>query len=560
MAQLVILQGRGMGKAFVLPAMQPTSIGSTPDATVRLDSQGAPELFAVVSKHSGRFTIKNCGANVNININGEPVRNERPLNHADLISLGDTVLLFSEERIAREEKKEETVEIELAEEPPATTVGRQQYYENTEKLMASFQETRDPSKHLASLLKATQTLTHTVDINELLPKIAEILFEVTPAERCALFLRRAKDGALRVAVAKTRDGSATQQEVQASGTILKEVLEKKEGVLTRNAMEDDRFSAGLSIVEQSIHSAMCVPLLSKSSDVLGVIYADAKSRENIFGTDDLKVVTGVAMQAALAIEHVNLIEQIAEKKRLQHEVELAHGIQMNLVPKEAPSVPGLRAAGLMIPAKEVGGDYYDLVTSQDGTRLYVVVGDVSGKGVPAGLVMMMARSFFRTLIDHVPSTQQIATELNRLLHRDIQRGMFMSMLILAYDTTTGKLTWTGAGHEHLLVYRAQKDQVEMIPSGGTALGVRREIDGGYASNELALKPDDAVLLYTDGVTEAADPTGEFFGLEATAALLKKCGRSDADQIVKTALMELKSFMRTAEQSDDITLVALKRTT
>jgi transcriptional regulator with GAF, ATPase, and Fis domain len=288
------------------------------------------------------------------------------------------------------------MQVTLLDEKPGTAVCRERYFDNPNQLVEAFQETRDPSRHLALLLQACDALSRTMELDKLLPKILDLIFEVAPADRGTI-LMTSSDGQLQPAFAKHRNQTQSGTSINASRTILAEVLSKKEGVLTRDAMHDSRFDASLSIMQEDIHSALCVPLVGKLGDVLGAIYVDAVSAHSPFDTDHLKLATGIAMQATLAIENAMLLRQISEKERMQHELKIAGEIQMNLVPKESASVPGLETSGLIIPATEVGGDYYDLILSSDHQRLYVAIGDVMGKGVPAGLVMMMACTFLRTV-------------------------------------------------------------------------------------------------------------------------------------------------------------------
>lgn len=564
MSQIVVIGGPGTGQTHALGDNSSTVIGNAESAGIHIP---APDLGAeqcTVTRSAGKTVILNTHAAMPLMVNGDIIEGERPLNHGDMIMLGEVMLLYDEEVYDEADTASgntggaaATADAPSVDDP--TIHHRQKVFSDADKMLQSLEQTSDPSKFLGSFFKVSSALGELVELAKLLPRILDIVFEVIPADRGTIVQLQA-GGMLEAAASKLRGEAATAEDkVHPSRTIIRQVVEQREGVLTRDAMQDDRFNVGMSIVEQKIHAALCVPLIDhRTNEVLGVIHLDTTSTGRTFDKDHLKLLTGIAMQASLAIVNARLIDQVGESKRIERELEIANNIQMGLVPKEAPTVPGLSVAGVMIPAKEVGGDYYDFVQARDGRTFYIVVGDVSGKGVPAGLVMIMARCFFQALADGEETTKAIISELNHLLFKDTRRDMFMTMLVLAYDTQDQTIKWTGAGHEHLLIWRAAKQAVEELPSGGVPLGMR---DGGdhFAQNTLQLEKGDQVLLYTDGVTEAVNPDGDMFDLEATAALFAKHAHSDAELVVKSVLKELQGFIGTAEQSDDITLVAFQKT-
>ncbi len=555
MAQIVVISGPNTGQTFALADQQAAVIGSAAGSAIHIPSPMLAPTQAKVSRKGGQTTIANASAETPLMLNGEFVEGEKPLRHGDMIMIADVMLLYDEEVYEDEAGPVAPHGAAPAGDDP-TIFHRQKFFDDAELLMKSLQQTSDPSRYLGSFLKVTNALVENIDLPVLLPKILDIVFEVIPADRGTVQLLEGTE--LVSAASKVRGKPASSQtQVHPSRTIINQVVASKEGVLTRDAMQDDRFSVGMSIVEQKIHACLCVPLIRHTGEVLGVIHLDTTSSGRTFDEDQLKLLTGIAMEASLAIVNARLIGEVGEKKRIERELEIASTIQMGLVPTESPKVPGLAVAGVMIPAKEVGGDYYDFLMSTDGRTFYILIGDVSGKGVPAGLVMIMARCFFRPLAHHTTSPREVIAELNKLLYKDTRRDMFMTMLVFAYDTQTQVLRWCGAGHEHLLVYRAATRTVEKIPSGGVPLAMR---EGGdlYVDHTLALGKGDSVLLYTDGVTEATDEKDEMYGLDETIKLFAKHGHSEAELIVKSVLLEVQGFIGNAEQSDDITLVAFQK--
>ena len=191
--------------------------------------------------------------------------------------------------------------------------------------------------------------------------------------------------------------------------------------------------------------------------------------------------------------------------------------------------------------------------------MYVCIGDVSGKGVPAGLVMVMARCFFRPLILSCRNTKLILEELNKFLVADTRKDMFMSMLVIKWDVIEKIFTWTGAGHEHLLIYRAKTKKCEAIRAGGIVLGMLKKAEKFFKENQLTLDTDDVVVLYTDGVTECINSKGQMLELQHLIPLVEKYGNLSAAEICNAIFSDLLRFMGKTPQHDDITLVTMKKT-
>jgi serine phosphatase RsbU (regulator of sigma subunit) len=253
---------------------------------------------------------------------------------------------------------------------------------------------------------------------------------------------------------------------------------------------------------------------------------------------------------------------MGDRERIKHELHLATTIQKQLLPKKLPRSKLIEVYGKMIPAKEMSGDYFDFIDEENG-NFHITIGDVSGKGLPAGLVMIMARSYLRPLSKSDLTPCQILAEANRLLYADTRRDMFMSALVLQWSDQTGKFIWSGAGHEHLLVYRARTRRVETIKAGGCVLAAVRDADRAFVDHELSLEPGDALVLYTDGITEAKNPQDEFFAqdsLQPLERLVELYGHLSAKDLLEAVLWELKQYISGAEQADDITVVTVKRPT
>jgi len=552
------MDGPGVGATFELSTQN--ILGTSAKCQIRLQGKNIAEEHAKIVQRNNVFLIFPMIPG-GLQVNSQLVRQERKLNHGDMITLGEVMLLYGEEAAPQAQEPEEVMEPEEEDAGKERSIikSRQRYFKNPEAAVQSLGETKHAIHFMEVLLKVSNAIMSKLELKELLSHLLDIIFENLPADRGTIFLMDPKANKLWPMASKKRDDVQTAStKLMASRTIIKEVLESKEGILTKDAMEDARFQMGLSIVAQQIHAALCVPLVGKNDEVLGIIHIDSTRSDRVFTDDHLRLVTGIAMQSSLAIENALLVQQLGEKKRIEQELTIASNIQQELLPKVIPQVEGIEVYGFMKPAKEVGGDYYDFVTNEGNTELYICIGDVSGKGVPAGLVMVMARCFFRPLIMSCQNTKVLLEELNKLLVADTRKDMFMSMLVIKWDAKKKSLVWTGAGHEHLILYHSKTKKSEAIRAGGIVLGMTKQAEKFFVEQELHLEPGDSIILYTDGVTECQNPQNKMLELPNLLKLTEKYGHLSAQEICTSIFSELQRFMGNAAQYDDITLVGIKR--
>src|SRR5688572_12097487 len=237
---------------------------------------------------------------------------------------------------------------------------------------------------LALISKVGITLLASATLNETLEQIVSLVFEAVPADRCLVMMRDEGSEDLRVAVARLRDRVGEVGEIRVSRNVLDEVVIRGKSVLTSDAQHDPRFASG-TVVLQGVRSVLAVPL-GVSDKVFGIIYADSPIAEGRFTEDHLKVLTTLASVAAIRVENARLVEARFQQERLERELQLAMEIQQRFQPTAPPSVPGYELQGISFPCYEIGGDYYDFIQRDDG-RLVIALGDVSGKGTAAALLM-----------------------------------------------------------------------------------------------------------------------------------------------------------------------------
>jgi sigma-B regulation protein RsbU (phosphoserine phosphatase) len=282
-------------------------------------------------------------------------------------------------------------------------------------------------------------------------------------------------------------------------------------------------------------------------------------KENLsaYTIKDIELLESMGRQIGVTIDNALHHQDIVDKERLAEEMKLGREIQMSLLPRKAPIVAGLNVQGLMQPAREIGGDYYDFITLPNKNNISIVIGDVSGKGVAAGLFMAMAKTAIHTLSQEETSPMRILVRTNHILNQHIGGQKFMTLLYLMWRPNTATLTYSSAGHERILLYRDETSDVEIIKSGGFMLGMIEDIEVFLEEKDIKLKPRDKILLYTDGVTEAQNSAEEQYGMKRLREAFKKHSSKSALELMNAVKEEVYAFMGTYPQYDDISLVVLE---
>jgi serine phosphatase RsbU (regulator of sigma subunit) len=305
--------------------------------------------------------------------------------------------------------------------------------------------------------------------------------------------------------------------------------------------------------------SLLVPVRSKGR-LLGVMVLGEKLSEATYRTEDYEFLSAATAQVSVAMENAFLYEELAEKERLKHELEIARRIQMQSLPQNTPAIKGLDIAGISIPAMEVGGDFFDYLNGSTD-RLTIVVGDVSGKGTSAALYMAKVQGILRSLHGFDLSPGDLFIRANRLLCGDLEKRSFVTAVGAAFQPGERKLVLARAGHLPLYHLRAGTGTVVRIIPRGLGLGLE---NAGVFASEIEEKiityaKDDVLLFITDGVTEAEDTHGDQFGEDRLASFLREHGSAESKSIRDALLEEINGFMGGNAQHDDATIVVVKGT-
>ncbi|MFL6105953.1 MAG: SpoIIE family protein phosphatase [Marmoricola sp.] len=300
---------------------------------------------------------------------------------------------------------------------------------------------------------------------------------------------------------------------------------------------------------------LAVPLVSQG-ELIGVLNLGPRLSEQEYSSDDRKLLDDLAAQAAPALRIGQLVrEQEAEaamRQRFEQELEVAHLIQQHFLPKQLPDVPGWQIASYYRPAREVGGDFYDVIPLPDG-RVGFVVGDVTDKGVPAALIMSATRSLLRASAQRLIEPGLVLERLNEQMVPDMPEKMFVTCLYGVLEPSTGHLRFANAGHD--VPYVATAHGIVELRARGMPLGLMAGM--AYEEKEVTLAPGDRVLLHSDGIAEAHDPNREMFGFPRLAQTMADAPAGT--NVIQFVLDALEAFVGVdSEQEDDITMVSLER--
>jgi len=411
-----------------------------------------------------------------------------------------------------------------------------------------------PAERLALLYHLSQTFNSSLDLDEVLNRVMDEVIAATQAERGFVTLR-GDDGDLDFRVARGLDQTTIDDpQFQISRSVVEEVAQKGEPVLTSNAQQDERFSARHSVMILGLRSIICAPLKVKDA-VTGVIYVDNRLQAGIFTQEDLELLSTLASSAAIAIENARLYQVAVEKGRMERELQMAFKVQSSLIPEDTPQIPGWEFVAHWQPAREVAGDYYDFITHEN-SRVGLLIADVTDKGMPAALFMALTRSIVRASLDQAASPAEGITRANRLICADSTSNMPVTLFYGLLDTTVAQITYVNAGHNPPIYYDAERDEFIKLTRTGIFLGFDEQTV--YEQKALVLNAGDFIVFYTDGVTDAMDADQRAFGQERFESLIMDHRQESAGEILAALEHALADFTDLTAPYDDITLLIVKR--
>jgi serine phosphatase RsbU (regulator of sigma subunit) len=550
MAQLIFKTSSAPMENVPLSRLR-TTIGRSARSDLCIPDAFASRLHAEVRQEGDSFWLQDLGSANGTRYNGMPVKSPVPISSGGEIQIGETVMVFDDEKAAPVHHSTLIANHTEALDPSKTISFQSRKIPTTEFLKGQFSSRNDL---LGLISKVGVALLGSSGVSDTLNQVATLVFEAVPADRCVIMLR---DGTgseeMKIMVARDRGSEEQLQEVRISRTVMDEVLKNGKSVLTADAQHDPRF-ASQTIALQGIRSVLAVPLSVDERNVFGLIYADSPTWETTFTEEHLNILTTLASVASIRVENATLLEERFQRERMERELELATEIQQRFQPSGPPQIEGYEFQGISFSCYEIGGDYYDFIQKPDG-KMVVALGDVSGKGTAAALLMSSLHAAVHAQVVGAGTLGQTITSVNEYLAENTPANRFVTLFAAELDPLTGKFVYINAGHNPPLVGRCD-GSITQLGSGGLPLGIMAGAE--YETGEMQLNPGEALVVYSDGVSEAVNLKEEEFGIDRLIEVVRKNLTASAAGLRDKVESALSAFTETAPANDDITLVIVKR--
>jgi sigma-B regulation protein RsbU (phosphoserine phosphatase) len=499
---------------------------------------GLSREHLAIEREGDHWVARDLGSTNGSLVNDQRISEPRILRSGDRITAGELTLVYRD-------GAQDAANTVMFTDAASTMTGSTTMSESLHGLIA--EESEAGGRHMQALITAGRELATHLPLDKLFDLILDLSMEAAGAARGLLMTLENQELLVR---------SSKGQGLRISSHVRDLVIQEKRSLLVSDAMLDSELAAHDSIVLSQIHSIMAVPLQTKDR-VIGLIYLDSSHFVKEFSKQDLSLLTVMANMAAVRIENARLAEVEQAERLRARELEHAAMIQRSMLPSTFPPFPDrtdfeLHAA--MVPAKEVGGDLFDFFLL-DPDRLGFVLGDVSGKGVPAALFMAVTRTLLRASAYHAASPGACLTYMNQSLLDQQSSGMFVTLFYGILNTRTGAIEYSNAGHNPPYTFSAEGRVRALKDRCGPMLGF---IDGfQYTTRNTSLSTGEGVLVFTDGVTEACDKGGTFYDESRLEAYLAAHASRSVEELVRGLHEDVERFEAGAQRADDITVLALK---
>jgi phosphoserine phosphatase RsbU/P len=536
--ELLIHTPDGKTRTLALERERYTLGRSSTNELCYADDAGLSRQHMVLEKSGETWTVQDLNSKNGTFVNGVRIEAARPLGPSDRITAGHLTLEFAEKVPTAPANTVIFVEPNAPSTAVSTTVAT-----SLEGLLAD-EKKIEGGAAMKALIRAGRELAGNMPLDDLFKLIMDLSIDAVGAARGVLMTVEGEELVVR---------AARGEGFRISRMVRDRVINEKTSLLVRDARLDQAFAERMSIVQQQIRSMLAVPLQTDDR-VIGLIYLDSPHFVHEFTRDDLNLLTVMANVAAIRIEHTRLAEVEAAERLLAKDLAQAAEIQMRLLPTKAPDVPGIDLAGYNAACRTVGGDYYDFFEYPSG-RVAMILGDVSGKGMAASLMMMGLQARAQVLIDEPENLAATMTRLNRITAANCPPARFITAFLCILDSATGDLVYTNAGHNAPIIMRKAGGYTE-LGEGGPPLGILANCE--YQEFRTRLESGDTLIIYSDGVTEASSPQDEEFEIENLSRAVLALGNVPAKELIAGVIDEIAKFTVGAPPADDVTLIVARR--
>jgi sigma-B regulation protein RsbU (phosphoserine phosphatase) len=414
------------------------------------------------------------------------------------------------------------------------------------------EELRRAAAQLRVLYDVHHALDQSTNLEELLDNVLERVFVHLRPQHGAIFLKDRDDDCL--VRATSRSQLAGTDEFPESTSLASEVIGKGLAAMVHDTSTDVRFAGAESLLDAGVRTLVAAPLLTPEG-AIGMIVLSSTLANRQFGETDMELLVVVASATGLRLRNLALAEEAAERRRFEQEVKLARRIQVALLPAEDPEVAGLEIHGGNIPSRGVSGDYYQVVERPDTHEVALIIADVSGKGIGASLLTGYVDALVNAYLGENLEPAEIFNRVSPQMNSKTPVESFATAFLGILSTDTGALRFASAGHDPTILVRSG-GEVELLMPTGMPLGLMPEAT--YTASEARLEPGDSLVMYTDGITEAANPEQEEFGRERLVEVCRKHHAESPKALASSIEAVVDTFVEGVPYHDDRTLVIVRR--
>ncbi len=412
---------------------------------------------------------------------------------------------------------------------------------------------RERLENLKECFRISSLINSSLKLEEVLQNIMTTSRSILDADACSLMLVDEKSDELVFEVAQGPVANKLQGgfRIKKGQGIAGAVFETGQPLLIKDAYEDPRFNQEVDrLTGYRTHSILCVPLKIKDR-VIGVSQVINKLDGTSFDAEDEETLSLLCANAAIAVENARLHNQILRRQQIEQDLAFASSIQLSFLPQEMPKLKGFRFCADYQAALEVGGDFYDFIPL-DENRIGILIGDVSGKGVASALFMARFTTDFHLLAVRGEDPEVVMRRIGEKVCTQSCRGMFVTLLYIVLDRVTNELVYINAGHLPPVIWNRRENKYATLRGvGGPPLGILPGLE--YRSDRIVLDPGNCILLFTDGLVEAKDESGDRYGWDRLEETLRS-GGSDVESVRSRLTTSLGKFVGECPQADDTTIV------
>lgn len=534
-----------------------TIVGRSKTCDIPIESNMVSTRHARILRRGTRYFIEDLSSTNGTFIKARRITELTELEDEDRIKLGPVLLSFSQpvELIERRRFEEQSAL------PPDLRVSISDDARSSSVVTATLDSSSSrfgileakPQEKLKAIIEISQALAGTIELELILPRILESLFRIFPSvDRGVILLKNSATGQMIPRAIRHR-APGEDQSVVLSRTIVNQVLEKRQGILSADDLGS--YDPGESVASFKSRSMMCMPLLGLSGEPIGLIHIDTNRLTGRFSQEDLDLLAAIASQAALNYETARLFLSYVEKQKYDNEMRTAAQVQRALLPSALPQVSGYSFFAAYESAQAVGGDYYDCRV-MDGSRVWMAFGDVAGKGVAASLIMSRLSSVVQSTLEFIPDVGEALRRINTQMGENMIEGRFVTLILASLDLNTHELTIVSGGHMSPLIRRTDGSIEEIAETVvGFPVGIVDQLE--FETVHRVLSPGESVVIYTDGISEAHDFNEALYGLDRLRSVVSRS--SPSPDLLGNAIMDdVRHHADGSPQHDDITLMVFGR--